>query len=95
MNFCFAPDATLHSGHFNLIYTTGRSGWLKGLSLLTAAETGQHMHLVQQRKLKAYWIEPGEKETGRTWLVCDGEEVPHQPLYAEVHPGLITTLKAP
>jgi sphingosine kinase len=93
MNFKFAPDATLHSGHFNLIYTTGRSGWLKGLSLLTKAENGEHMELVQQKKLKAYWIEPGSPES--TWLVCDGEEVPNQPLYAEVHAGLITTLKAP
>jgi sphingosine kinase len=95
MNFKFAPDATLHSGHFNLIYTTGKSGWLKGFSLLTAAEKGEHMHLVQQRKLKAYWIEPLAASGSTTWLVCDGEEVPHQPLYAEVHQGLITTLKAP
>lgn len=94
MNFNFAPEATLNSGHFNLLYTTGRSGWLKGFSLLTAAEKGQHMHLVQQRKLKAYWIEPLAK-SGSTWLVCDGEEVPHRPVYAEVHAGLVTTLKAP
>jgi len=94
MNFNFAPNATLNSGHFNLIYTTGQSGRSKGFSLLTAAQKGRHMHLVQERKLKAYWIEPLAK-SGSTWLVCDGEEVPHRPLYAEVHSGLIATLKAP
>ena len=94
MNFQFAPQAKLNSGHFNLLYTSGRSGWLKGLALLTAAETGEHMHLVHECKVKAFWIEPLAK-SGATWLVCDGEEVPMRPLYAEVHPGLVTTLRAP
>ncbi len=30
-----------------------------------------------------------------TWLVLDGEEVPRQTLYLEVHPQLCTALVAP
>lgn len=94
MNFHLAPDASAGSGHFNLIFTLGRSGRSKGLQLMTASEKGQHMHLVNQHRLVAFMIEPLSPE-GSTWLVVDGEQVPHEPLFAEVHPGLCNVLQAP
>eukprot|EP00887_Chlorella_sp_A99_P004943 scaffold4.g4943.t1 len=91
MNFHLAPDAGLHTGNLNLIYTNGRSR-AQGLELLIASETGQHMHLVQQRRVAALAIEP---LSSGTWLVVDGEVVPFRTLYAEVHPGLCCCITAP
>lgn len=85
MNFHFAPEARLDSGHVNVLYTAGRAGRRRGFELLTSSEKGEHMHLVEQHKPIALWLEP--KGQG-TWLVVDGEQVPHRPVYAEVHPGL-------
>ena len=30
-----------------------------------------------------------------TWLLLDGEEVPYERIYAEVHPGLCSVVVAP
>ena len=94
MNFLFAPEAAPHSGHWNLIYTAGKLGRKKGMEVLTASEHGRHMHLVEQRRLRAVWVEPNAR-AGSTWLVVDGEAMPHRPMYAEIHPGLCRVLVAP
>lgn len=86
MNFHFAPDAHASSGHLNLLYTAGKAGRRRGFELLTSSEKGNHMHLVEQHKPVALYIEP--LAANSTWLVVDGELVPHAPLFAEVHPGL-------
>lgn len=57
-NFHFAPHASASSGYMNLIYTPGKLGRVRGLKLLTAAETGAHMPLVQQQRLVAMAMEP-------------------------------------
>ncbi|GAB4814339.1 hypothetical protein N2152v2_001385 [Parachlorella kessleri] len=79
MNFLLAPDAQLNSGHINLIYTAKQSR-LRGLEIMTKAEKGQHMHLVQQLRVVALALEP---VTTGTWLVVDGEEVPFQTVFLE------------
>ncbi|PSC69971.1 Sphingosine kinase 1 [Micractinium conductrix] len=91
MNFLLAPDATLDSGHYNLIYTPPASR-REGFAVMTASEKGEHMSLVKQRRVAAMTLEP--LSTG-TWIVVDGEAMPFTPLFMEVHPQLCRTIVAP
>lgn len=93
MNFLVAPDASPDSGHMNILYTCGKAGVLKSLELLTLSSDGKHMHMVEQCRAAALRIEP--RALKKTWLVVDGEAMPHSLMYAEVHPGLCSVICAP
>ncbi|KAL0044874.1 hypothetical protein WJX82_000765 [Trebouxia sp. C0006] len=91
-SFQLAPDAEMDSGCLDLIYT-GLAGKLEGLQMMTKVETGSHMgmSLVQCKKVCALVLEP--ISTG-TWLVLDGETIPYERVYAEVHKSLCTVIVA-
>ena len=60
MNFHFSPESDLSNGHWNLIYTTGKAGRIRGLQLLSASETGKHLDdpFVMHQKIKALFLHP-------------------------------------
>lgn len=91
-SFNLAPKADLNSGCLDLIYS-GLAGKIEGLQIMTKIETGSHLDipLVQCKKVDALVLEP--VSTG-TWLVLDGEAIPFQRVYAEVHPALCRVLVA-
>lgn len=53
-------DSALLLGCLDLIYTTGTSGRVEGLRMMTKVETGSHlgMSLVHSRKVSAMILEP-------------------------------------
>jgi hypothetical protein len=93
-NYHFNPAGSLNSGHFNMIYTSRQLSKPEGIKLLLASEEGKHLGLdgVEMSTFKALMFEP--LESGTT-VMLDGEVVPFQPLYVEVHPGLCTVVVAP
>lgn len=60
MTFPVAPEASLGSGHLDLIYTS-RVGRLRGLQILLAVEEGKHLGMVHARKVVALALEPQSK----------------------------------
>lgn len=91
MNFNLAPHAKVDNGAYNLLYTIGKRGISRGLALLGDAEKGKHMHLVDERCVSAFRVEP---LATNTWLVVDGEAIDMHTIYGEVHPGLCRILAA-
>ncbi|KAL0029421.1 hypothetical protein WJX77_006321 [Trebouxia sp. C0004] len=91
-SFQLAPDAEMDSGCLDLIYT-GLAGKLEGLQMMTKVETGSHMsmNLVHCKKVCALVLQP--ISTG-TWLVLDGETIPYERVYAEVHKSLCRVIVA-
>lgn len=75
------------------MYSKGRAGRLKGIDILTAAETGSHMKHMEHKKLTAIALEPLSKN--KTWVVVDGEPVEHALTFMEMHPRLCCTIQAP
>lgn len=71
----------------------GASRWQQLLLLLDAAE-GKHRDsdFLVMRRVAALVVEPVREGT---WLTIDGEQVPYEPLYLEVHQGLLTVVTAP
>jgi sphingosine kinase len=93
-SYHFNPTGCLHHGYFNLIYTSHMHSRAAGLRMLMVSEEGGHVELagVQVEGVRALVLEP--LESGTT-VMLDGEVVPFQPLYVEVHPGLCTVVVAP
>eukprot|EP00891_Asterochloris_glomerata_P009476 jgi/Astpho2/9476/Aster-01729 len=90
--FQLAPSAGLNTGCLDLVYT-GQTSRREGLRILLAAEKGKHMQLpvVSHQKVAAMIFEPASQDT---WLVLDGEVIPADKIFAEVHRGLCTVIVA-
>lgn len=89
MNFNLAPHAEMGGGCYNLLYTVGRQGLSRSMQLLNKAETGEHMHLIDEVRVFAFYIHP---KSTNTWLVIDGEPIPNEPIYGEIHKQLCQVL---
>jgi sphingosine kinase len=86
-NFNLHPHSS--SGSFNFVYCVGKQGIPKSVQLMTGAEKGQHMHLVEERQIVAFRVDPIAADT---WLVIDGEAIDRSTIYGEVHPNLLRVL---
>jgi sphingosine kinase len=89
MNFNFHPHANMGNGCYNFLYFIGARGITKSLQLMTDAENGAHMHLIEERTVKAFKIDP---IANNTWLVVDGEALERSVIYGEVHTKLLRIL---
>jgi hypothetical protein len=89
MNFNLHPHAKLDQGTFNFLYSLGKQGISKSFRLLTEAEHGNHMHLIEERDVRAFRINPVAENT---WLVIDGEVIDRSVIYGEVHRNLLSIL---
>lgn len=89
MNFNLHPHAKLDQGTFNFLYSLGKQGISKSFKLLTEAEHGTHMHLIEERDVRAFRINPVAENT---WLVIDGEVIDRSVIYGEVHRNLLSIL---
>ena len=87
MNFNLHPHACMSGGTYDFLYCLGKQGIMKALKLMTESEKGTHMHLVEEKKIKAFKIDPIAEDT---WLVIDGEAIERAPVYGEVHPNLLS-----
>lgn len=92
MNFNLHPHARMYGGSYNFLYCLGKQGIMKSLRLMTDSEKGLHMHLIEERQVKAFRIDPVAENT---WLVIDGEAIERAPVYGEVHHGLISIVGPP
>ncbi|KAK9805531.1 hypothetical protein WJX72_003548 [[Myrmecia] bisecta] len=92
LHFKIAPEAGLNTGAMSVIHTP-RSTRAQGFHMMYRAELGTHMELgrVQHEKVVAMVLEPVSKDT---WLVLDGEVIPSERIFAEVHRGLCRVLVA-
>lgn len=89
MNFNLHPHADMSGGTYNFLYCLGKQGIMKSMKLMTASEQGNHMHLVQEKNIRAFRIDPIAENT---WLVIDGEAIERAPIYGEIHPQLLCIL---
>jgi len=89
MNFNLHPNARLDQGTFNFLYSLGQQGMSKSFRLLTEAESGNHMHLLEERHVTAFRIDPIAENT---WLVIDGEAIDRSVIYGQVHRNLLSIL---
>lgn len=89
MNFNLHPHARMAGGSYNFIYCLGKQGIIRSMKLMTESEAGNHMHLVEEKQIKAFRIEPIAEDT---WLVVDGEAIERATIYGEIHPELIRIL---
>ena len=92
MNFNLHPHARMSGGTYNFLYCLGKQGIMKSLKLMTESEKGMHMHLVEERHISAFRIDPIAENT---WLVIDGEAIERAPVYGEVHPKLLSVMCPP
>lgn len=89
MNFNFHPNANMGNGSYNFLYFVGARGITKSLQLMTHAENGAHMHLIEEKTVKAFRIDP---IANNTWLVVDGEALERSVIYGEIHTKLLRIL---
>ncbi|KAK2077169.1 hypothetical protein QBZ16_004803 [Prototheca wickerhamii] len=92
-NFHVAPLTKLNDGHLTLLFNVGKRGRIQSLRLMSAMDSGQHLDQLHCAKPIAFVLELGKNND--TWVVIDGEEVPHARAFVEVHPSLISVFVAP
>ncbi|KAL6753665.1 hypothetical protein V8C86DRAFT_2723531 [Haematococcus lacustris] len=98
LNARLNPQGRLADGLWDLITVSGLKGWsgtASAIELLLKSETGDHVSLdfVRTQRVRALMLEqlPG----AASWTVLDGESVPNQPLFLEVHRQAAMILTAP
>ncbi|GMH41902.1 hypothetical protein BSKO_09812 [Bryopsis sp. KO-2023] len=86
----FLPLAKPNDGTMYIVAipSTTSSSRMQMIDVFLKVDSGDHIQnkAVDVKKVKAVMLSPGRNETAKTWLTMDGEVVPIQPTYIELHP---------